>query len=93
MSEVRRHPPEAMEDSLPALRVVAAEIETPGQSPRGDIMSPSSSGDSFGKALMHQAMRLKTAMLNQKVALIIRPDYLLAHCLILCWIFILLRNY
>ena len=35
VSEVRRHPPEAMEDSLPALRVVAAEIETPGQSPQG----------------------------------------------------------
>ncbi|BDA42713.1 hypothetical protein COCOBI_03-6060 [Coccomyxa sp. Obi] len=67
VSEVRRHPPEAMDESLPALRVVAAEIETPGQSPRGDIMSPSTSGDSFGKALMHQAMRLKTAMLNQKV--------------------------
>ncbi len=69
VSEVRRHPPEAMEDSLPSLRVVAAEIETPGQSPRGDALSPSTSGDSFGKALMHQAMRLKTAMLNQKVLL------------------------
>ncbi len=69
VSEVRRHPPEGMEESLPALRVVAAEIETPGQSPRGDLASPSSSGDSFGKALMHQAMRLKTAMLNQKVFL------------------------
>lgn len=83
-----------MEDSLPALRVVAAEIETPGQSPRGDILSPSSSGDSFGKALMHQAMRLKTAMLNQKVLLMIRPDQLdmLAHCQVSCWVFILLST-
>ena len=58
-----------MEDSLPTLRVVAAEIETAGHSPRGDTLSPSTSGDSFGKALMHQAMRLKSAMLNQKVLL------------------------
>jgi hypothetical protein len=70
LSGVLKHPPDAMEEKFPSLRVVSAEIETPGQSPRGAIASPSSvmqSGDSIGKAFMHQAMRLKNVVMNQKV--------------------------
>ena len=65
----RRHPPEDMEDLVPRLSSVAAEIETPGQSPRSGVTSPSAgilqSGDSFTRAFMHQARRLRTAVLHQ----------------------------
>ena len=67
----RRHPPEDMEDVVPRLSSVAAEIETPGQSPRSGLASPNAgilhSGDSFSKAFLHQARRFKSAVLNQKV--------------------------
>ena len=67
----RRHPPEDMDDVVPRLSSVAAEIETPGQSPRSGLASPHTgilqSGDSFTKAFMHQARRLRTAVLHQKV--------------------------
>ncbi len=67
----RRHPPEDMDDVVPRLSSVAAEIETPGQSPRSGLASPNAgilqSGDSFTKAFMHQARRLRTAVLHQKV--------------------------
>lgn len=73
-----------MEDKLPDLRVVSAEIETSGQSPRGDLASPSSgvvhSGDSFGKALMHQAKRLKNVMMNQRVRYSPHRSFLLIPC-------------
>lgn len=56
---------------VPRLSVVAAEIETPGQSPRSGVASPNAgilqSGDSFTKAFMHQARRLRTAVLHQRV--------------------------
>lgn len=66
----RRHPPEDMEDMVPRLRSVAAEIETPRQSPRSGVTSPNSdSGDSFTKSFMHQARRFRSAVLNQKVRL------------------------
>ncbi len=67
----RRHPPEDMEDGVPCIRSVAAEIETPGASPCSAAASPSSgphqSGDFFTQAFMHQARRLRSAVLNQKV--------------------------
>ncbi len=60
-----------MDDVVPRLSSVAAEIETPGQSPRSGLASPNAgilqSGDSFTKAFMHQARRLRTAVLHQKV--------------------------
>lgn len=70
--EVRRHPPDAMEEKLPGLRVVSAEIETPGHSPRnGGLASPNlapaHSGDSFTAALRHHASRLKHAVMSQRV--------------------------
>ena len=59
-----------MEDAAPCLRSVAAEIETPAQSPRSGAASPSAgaapSGDSFTRAFMHQARRLRGVVLNQK---------------------------
>ena len=74
----RRHPPEDMEDMVPRLSSVAAEIETPGQSPRSGLASPHSgilqSGDSFTKAFMHQARRLRTAVLHQKVGNVPLPS-------------------
>ena len=74
----RRHPPEDMEDMVPRLSSVAAEIETPGQSPRSGLASPHSgilqSRDSFTKAFMHQARRLRTAVLHQKVGNVPLPS-------------------
>ena len=62
-----------MEDAVPRLRSVAAEIETPAQSPRSRAASPGanagappSGGDSFTRAFMHQARRLRGVVLNQK---------------------------
>ena len=59
-----------MEDAVPPLRSVAAEIETPAQSPRSGAASPAAgappSGDSFTRAFMHQARRLRGVVLNQK---------------------------
>ena len=56
---------------VPRLSSVAAEIETPGQSPRSGLASPNSailqSGDSFTKAFLHQARRFKSAVLHPKV--------------------------
>ena len=61
-----------MEDAPPRLRSVAAEIETPAQSPRSGATSPGAgappSGDSFTRAFMHQARRLRGVVLNQKAS-------------------------
>lgn len=68
--EVRRHPPDAMEEKLPGLRVVSAEIETPGHSPRNDAspsLAPAHSGDFFTAALRHHASRLRHAVMSQRV--------------------------
>ena len=64
-----------MEPKLPlGLRVVSAEIETPGHSPREDgdgVASPglaaAGSGDSFTAALRHHASRLRHAVMSQRV--------------------------
>ena len=83
----RRHPPEDMEDAVPRLRSVAAEIETPGASPRSAATSPSSdphhSGDSFTQAFMHQARRLRSAVLDQKVPAPLQSATPLAPCRLL----------
>lgn len=65
---------------VPRLRSVAAEIETPGQSPRSGIASPSSdalsSGESFSRAFLHQARRLRNVVLHQKA----RPLHATLFC-------------
>ena len=77
VNEVRKHPPDAMEEPLPGLRVVSAEIETPAGSPREDGASPlaAKSGDSLGRVLRTQAARLKHAVMSQKVPPYSKPRH------------------